>query len=68
MIANTKPRRRGEHGAHAGSQRTRRAILSGLVKRALDGDIAAAEAVLRFQADQARVEPVRHLLAGSERA
>jgi hypothetical protein len=41
-------RRPGQHGAHAFSQRTRRKILAALRDRAIGGDPAAAEILLKY--------------------
>ena len=44
-IANRRP---GSHGAHAFSARTRRKILAALRDRAIGGDPAAAEVLLKY--------------------
>jgi hypothetical protein len=41
-------RRPGSHGAHAFSARTRRRVLASLRDRALAGDPAAAEVILKY--------------------
>jgi hypothetical protein len=41
-------RRQGQHGANAFSQRTRRKILAALRDRAIGGDPAAAEVLLKY--------------------
>jgi hypothetical protein len=41
-------RRPGQHGAHAFSERTRRKILAPLRDRAIGGDPAAAEILLKY--------------------
>jgi hypothetical protein len=60
---HTKPPTRHPHALSA---RTQRRILSSLRKRALDGDVAASEALLRLAMDAGR-EPATSLLAGERR-
>jgi hypothetical protein len=44
-------KRRGDHGASAWSRSTRRKLTGMLLDRALGGDVAAAEALLRLHAE-----------------
>jgi hypothetical protein len=48
MSSDVATRRPGQHGAHAFSQRTRRKILAALRDRAIGGDPAAAEILLKY--------------------
>jgi hypothetical protein len=50
-------RRPGQHGAHAFSQRTRRKILAALRDRAIGGDPAAAEVLLKYAPATVRALP-----------
>jgi hypothetical protein len=47
-VATVTKRRPGSHGAHAFSARTRRKILAALRDRAIGGDPAAAEVLLKY--------------------
>jgi hypothetical protein len=48
MSTDIATRRPGPHGAHAFSARTRRRILAALRDRAIGGDAAAAEVLLKY--------------------
>jgi hypothetical protein len=48
MSSDIATRRPAQHGAHAFSQRTRRKILAALRERAIGGDPAAAEVLLKY--------------------
>jgi hypothetical protein len=54
MSTDIATRRPGQHGAHAFSARTRRRILAALRDRAIGGDPAAAEILLRYGQPAAR--------------
>jgi hypothetical protein len=47
-MSDINTRRPGQHGAHAFSARTRRRILAALRDRAIGGDPAAAEVLLKY--------------------
>jgi hypothetical protein len=48
MSTDVATRRPGSHGAHVFSQRTRRRVLAALRDRAIAGDPAAAEVILKY--------------------
>jgi hypothetical protein len=54
MSTDITTRRPGSHGAHAFSQRTRRRVLAALRDRAIAGDPAAAEVILKYGAPAVR--------------
>jgi hypothetical protein len=47
-MSDVATRRPGSHGAHVFSQRTRRRVLAALRDRAIAGDAAAAEVILKY--------------------
>jgi hypothetical protein len=63
----TAPTTRRVNGAHVFSLKTRRRILSALRDKALAGDAAAAEVILRY-GDPAGRQPATDEIAGNGRA
>ena len=62
-VATATKRRPGFHGAHAFSARTKRRVLAALRDRALAGDPAAAEVILKY--GQPAVRNRHHPAAGA---